>query len=203
MSDIQRWYRYFVEKQILEKVSLSFDTAYVYHYSTTLDDEVNRIWPEKWGTGKILFLVTRYAMLGSVVFDFLRDRPLYVMLPLKMCKASLLLINLMPFLSIIAAEASLWLCMYALLGAKRRYLAILMAIFATFAISCLVLMLIELTSWKAVRPIDFMQTLGYTCAYSASEVKAQAAVAVVSYIKLAWATREWKFIAYTFNDGDQ
>ncbi|RXW16521.1 hypothetical protein EST38_g9332 [Candolleomyces aberdarensis] len=86
-----------------------------------------------------------------------------------------------------AAEASLWLCMYALLGARRRYLAILMAIFVAFAISCLVLMLIELTSWKAVRPIDFMQTLGYTCAYSASEVKAQAAVAVVSYIKLAWA----------------
>ncbi|KAJ2935822.1 hypothetical protein H1R20_g1272, partial [Candolleomyces eurysporus] len=103
------------------------------------------------------------------------------------CKASLILFNLLPFIAITSANASLWLCLHALLGAKRKYLMALIVIFAGFAISCLVLMLFELNSWTAVRPMDFVQNLGYTCAYSGTSVKAHAAVATVAYIRLAWA----------------
>ncbi|RXW14592.1 hypothetical protein EST38_g11257 [Candolleomyces aberdarensis] len=126
-------------------------------------------------------------MIASVPFDILRDRPLYITLSLKACKASIILFNLLPFISTTAANASLWLCLYALLGAKRKYLMALMVIFAGFAISCLALMLKELNAWTAVRPIDFLQGLGYTCTYRGTGAKGKVAIATMAYVRLAWA----------------
>ena len=39
------------------------------YYLETIDDEVSVIWPEPWRLGKILFLTTRYSVIGRIIFE--------------------------------------------------------------------------------------------------------------------------------------
>ncbi|KAF6746654.1 hypothetical protein DFP72DRAFT_855189 [Ephemerocybe angulata] len=52
-------------------INISFDTAYVHYCLTTLADEVSIIWPQTWGPGKVLFLVTKYTPLIPALMQIL------------------------------------------------------------------------------------------------------------------------------------
>ncbi|KAF6746578.1 hypothetical protein DFP72DRAFT_634607 [Ephemerocybe angulata] len=76
----------FTYSQQLELFAFGIYTAYVYHYLTTLAEEVTAIWPQKWRAGKILFLVTRYTLIIFTAISILVGNRVGVVLPPKSCE---------------------------------------------------------------------------------------------------------------------
>ncbi|KAF6765300.1 hypothetical protein DFP72DRAFT_839157 [Ephemerocybe angulata] len=94
------------------------------------------IWPRKWQVGKILFLLTRYTPMLLIASTILNGYKINVVFPPQVC-SGLWLTGQVSFTITswssdtlnprILATVALLLCLYALLGSKRRYLAVLLA----------------------------------------------------------------------------
>ncbi|KAF6740867.1 hypothetical protein DFP72DRAFT_1132606 [Ephemerocybe angulata] len=66
-------------------IALGLWTFYLYHYLTTLAEEVSTIWPQQWRTGKILFLLLRYTPICYITLGTLSSIPLRPWATLAQC----------------------------------------------------------------------------------------------------------------------
>ncbi|KAJ3536803.1 hypothetical protein NMY22_g5874 [Coprinellus aureogranulatus] len=128
-------------------------TALIYHYITTIDQEVEHIWSQpRWKLGKIFFLTTRYSALIVMAHDLHAE--------LRQAK---------PFVGIsvarTSAEATLWLCLYALLEGKLRYFYLMVLMLVGFTIPIQVLQNISTFAQKPIPlgPLD--EYLGFPCSF--------------------------------------
>ncbi|KAF6743900.1 hypothetical protein DFP72DRAFT_1079317 [Ephemerocybe angulata] len=66
-------------------IALGFWSFYLYHYLTTLAEEVSTIWPQKWRTGKILFLLLRYIPICCMTLAIFMELRIHMDLTPKVC----------------------------------------------------------------------------------------------------------------------
>ncbi|KAF6743914.1 hypothetical protein DFP72DRAFT_931080 [Ephemerocybe angulata] len=171
-------------------ISLGFWTFYFYQYLTTLGEEVSTIWPQKWRTGKNLFLLLRYTPICYIILAILMELRIHMDLTPKICQGvdtanTLVIRRVISY----GAEVVILVCLHALLGARRRYLALLISIYTSLTVTMAIL-----GSWqdfKASRALplsELDQELGYGCTWAvdlSSDVVNLAAIP--GYINLAKA----------------
>ncbi|KAF6745799.1 hypothetical protein DFP72DRAFT_855984 [Ephemerocybe angulata] len=110
--------------------TVAFYTFYIYHYFTTLDEEVSTMWPRKWRTGKILFLSARYIPMLVMADRILSICGHFPKGAVQIDTQGRRTFNPTPYrLFRFACEVALLLCLYALLGARRRYLVLLFSVY--------------------------------------------------------------------------
>ncbi|TEB21718.1 hypothetical protein FA13DRAFT_1741653 [Coprinellus micaceus] len=169
--------------QIEEYIMLSSYAALIYYYMTTFREEVSQIWPQKRTLGKILFLTTRYAAIGSMTAMLLTNWRNYMVISIPGCQAIVYIQNIVTEVCRTSAEATLWLCLYALLEGKRRYFWILIVLFLSFSIPILALELHNVLTQKAVERSILDDLLGYPCNYEPGLYPSHESVA--NYISFA------------------
>ncbi|KAJ3524355.1 hypothetical protein NMY22_g11037 [Coprinellus aureogranulatus] len=132
-------------------------SVYVYHCLVTMDEEVRLIWSKSFTVGKSLYLLTKYspiAVYGLQISMFTFSPSGY---GYRTCKSIRVLESVTTFVTLASADGMFWLdlptrippearfkgciilCIYALLGAKRKYAWFLGVLFWVFAIPMLVL----------------------------------------------------------------
>ncbi|TEB20085.1 hypothetical protein FA13DRAFT_1743458 [Coprinellus micaceus] len=155
--------------------------ALLYHYATTFDEEVKYIWPQPtWKLGKILFLTARYASILSIISDWATSTPNFADISVVGCQVGLYASNLTGMVSRMAAEGTLWLCLYALLEGKARYLYLLIVGFLCFTIPAQVLQSFYIFSPKAITPSLMDNIVGWPCNFG--PVRHQSYYAIATYL---------------------
>ncbi|TEB21710.1 hypothetical protein FA13DRAFT_1799574 [Coprinellus micaceus] len=157
-------------------IQLGISTALFYHYATTFHEEVSQVWPQKpWKIGKVLFMTTRYSAMAAMAMEinglrnFATDNKQYVILRMSatiIMQIYTLSAAVARMLAGTGAEATIWLCLYALLGGKPKYMLLLVLLFLGFMVPIYVLQAITLYSQHAYPPDELDMALGYACAYT-------------------------------------
>ncbi|KAF5335800.1 hypothetical protein D9611_009617 [Ephemerocybe angulata] len=168
-------------------IYLSSFAIYVYHYVTTFDDEVAKIWPQMWRAGKVLFMVTRYVPLVYIATTLLDGYRVYTVLPPKACSGLWLGGQIATWIMIWSSEVVLLLCLHALLGARRRYLMMILAVYVGLTIGVHVprIKWLEQKSYSPpIGPLD--EGLGYACTWGNAVTPAsRRARTLTNYVNLA------------------
>ncbi|RXW11175.1 hypothetical protein EST38_g14680 [Candolleomyces aberdarensis] len=123
-EEIREWVMHFTSSAtVLGYIQMASYATYLSYYFETIDDEVSSIWPEPWRLGKILFLMTRYSVIGRIFFEFFNGPfPSELPISLKSCEVLNIIGNVFGIIQVYSAVASVLLCLYALLGAKKKWL---------------------------------------------------------------------------------
>ncbi|KAF6759601.1 hypothetical protein DFP72DRAFT_1063951 [Ephemerocybe angulata] len=147
----------------LEYIYLGFISAYIYHYLATFAEEVSSIWPQRWRTGKVLFLIARYVPMALIVLLVLEMRVWVIYTP-KACEGISHGVHITSKLSCTAAELVLLLCLHALLGARRRYLVLMIAVYLGLTLGAIGLLVkIYSEEARALPATRVDRDLGYPC----------------------------------------
>ncbi|TEB20094.1 hypothetical protein FA13DRAFT_1801396 [Coprinellus micaceus] len=150
--------------QILQFTQLAVFTALFYYYALTLDDEVSQIWPQPtWKMGKILFLTTRYSAMIYMSLLLVLNWPHHASISVPACEVLGLTADVSGLLVRTFAEATLWLCLYALLGGKPKYFYLLVIAFLGLSIPAIVLNSMHVMSQRAIPQNTLDHLLGYPC----------------------------------------
>ncbi|KAJ2913868.1 hypothetical protein MD484_g6535, partial [Candolleomyces efflorescens] len=105
---------------------------------------------------------------------------------LKGCLALYWITNIAMIIVSNSAEASLWLCLYALLGTKKRYLILFMTLFSAFAITSLTFGVRYISAVEAVPISPEDEMLGYSClVVPGSPTITHSTFTIVAYLNLA------------------
>ncbi|TEB20088.1 hypothetical protein FA13DRAFT_275687 [Coprinellus micaceus] len=137
-------------------IQLGISTALFYHYATTFHEEVSQVWPQKpWKIGKVLFMTTRYSAMAAMAMEINVNWPTFGVTSVSACETLLRTTN-----------TTIWLCLYALLGGKPKYMLLLVLLFLGFMVPIYVLQAITLYSQHAYPPDELDMALGYPCSYT-------------------------------------
>ncbi|KAF6750257.1 hypothetical protein DFP72DRAFT_911457 [Ephemerocybe angulata] len=151
-----------------EFVQCIFGTVYVYHYLTTVAEEVGAIWPQRWRTGRILFTLTRYTPLLAFPVDMLIGKKVHTTLTPNACEGLWMALYYTRKVTVISSELVLLLCLHALLGARHIYLISMLLIYASLTITKVILLITSgyITDVSLALPISSLdQYLGYACTW--------------------------------------
>ncbi|KAF6757878.1 hypothetical protein DFP72DRAFT_889252 [Ephemerocybe angulata] len=147
-------------------ISLGFYCFYGYHYLTTLGEEISTMWPQRWRTGKILFLLLRYTVIAYSILGLLNELRVQTVFSLEVCSALWMGKAVLYRIYSFASDLVLILCLHALLGAKRRYLALLVASLTAFTLGEIIPQAAYIEQGSRASPIDPLdEGLGYACTY--------------------------------------
>ncbi|TEB21695.1 hypothetical protein FA13DRAFT_1819370 [Coprinellus micaceus] len=150
--------------QILQFTQLAVFTALFYHYALTLDDEVSQIWPQPtWKMGKIFFLTTRYSAMTYMSLLLALNWPHHISISVPACEALGLFADVSGLLVRTFAEATLWLCLYALLGGKPKFFYFWVIAFLGLSIPAIVLSGMHIMSQRAIPQNTLDHLLGNPC----------------------------------------
>ncbi|KAF6764596.1 hypothetical protein DFP72DRAFT_1059564 [Ephemerocybe angulata] len=185
-------------KEVTDYLSISLRTEYVYRSQrirdlTTMDDEVSMIWPRKWQVGKILFLLTRYTPMLLIASTILNGYKINIVFPPQVCSGLWLTGQVSFTITSWSSDIALLLCLYALLGSKRRYLAVLLATHTGLFLGTL----LQEIGWMRegsyalpISPTD--QDLGYSCTWAGAvtpeSMRSHVLALYVNLAKSAWMT---------------
>ncbi|KAF6741806.1 hypothetical protein DFP72DRAFT_1054672 [Ephemerocybe angulata] len=147
-------------------ISLGFYCFYGYYYLTTLGEEISTMWPQRWRTGKILFLLLRYTVIAYSILGLLNELRVQTVFSLEVCSALWMGKAVLYRIYSFASDLVLILCLHALLGAKRRYLALLVASLTAFTLGEIIPQAAYIEQGSRASPIDPLdEGLGYACTY--------------------------------------
>ncbi|KAF6753823.1 hypothetical protein DFP72DRAFT_1046359 [Ephemerocybe angulata] len=186
-EELERFAADVVNSTVTEYISLAAYCFYCYNLLTTLSDEISMIWPQKWNSGKLLFLLTRYLPIfsGSLVFAY-GYRSHTIMRP-EQCSGLWWFNHVGGVVCGVLGELVVLLCLYALLGAKRIYLVLL--VFSYMALILAVEIPATQLSIEVSRALPATQLhdeFGYACnwegVYSAAALRGRQAA---TYLDLA------------------
>ncbi|KAJ3542604.1 hypothetical protein NMY22_g3447 [Coprinellus aureogranulatus] len=153
----------------------------IYYVVTTIDEEVGLVSPQRWSRGKILFVIIRNGTVMFIALEFLRNYRTYVVLSPKNCKVLEIVHGVALYLSKGAcdgkqlespfkidtkgsiSQASLALCLGALIQAKGIYLFSIMVLAMGPAIVGTVFGLVPLVQYPAEPVSKLEEELGYPC----------------------------------------
>ncbi|KAF6759615.1 hypothetical protein DFP72DRAFT_1101107 [Ephemerocybe angulata] len=136
----------------------------IYYFATTFDEEVSVIWPQSWRKlGKWLYILTRYPVPFRILFTVLGFFPIGVPASLSACTVYNRGFWVMGITSITAAEATFWVCIYALLEGKLRYLVLLVLTFLGLTIPIQVFQGLYIMQERAVPLEELTVELRYAC----------------------------------------
>ncbi|KAF6756061.1 hypothetical protein DFP72DRAFT_1117460 [Ephemerocybe angulata] len=163
----------------------------LYHYLTTLGEEVTTIWPQKWRTGEILFILLRYFPICYIILAILMELRIHMDLTPKVCQGvDIANTTAIERVILYGAEVAILLCLHALLGARRRYLALLVLIYTGLTIPVIILgnrLDSEVSRTMPLSKLD--EELGYGCTWADDFSPNSMKMAVLAgYISLAKAT---------------
>ncbi|KAF6753800.1 hypothetical protein DFP72DRAFT_1046347, partial [Ephemerocybe angulata] len=158
-------------------------SSYIFYYLTTLAEEISIMWPQRWRTGKIVFLVNRYLPLVLIGNSLLSNWAITSSVCTGLYIANgIVLYRVMN----LAFEVALLLCLYALLGASQICLALIIATYAGFTLSTTILQIGYFGEASRMLPISQMdRELGYACTWEGKvSPKAARRYAMAGYITL-------------------
>ncbi|KAF6753904.1 hypothetical protein DFP72DRAFT_900840 [Ephemerocybe angulata] len=151
----------------LEYIHLGLYTFFCYHYLTTIAEEVAIMWPQKWKTGKSLFLLPRYGPIVLATISILTSFRNYLVIAPKVCRGLAISYESTFVAYSLAAEVILLLCLHALMGAKVKYLALIMLVFWGLSLGAIFAQLDFLAENSRAAPLaEFDQGLGYPCTWA-------------------------------------
>ncbi|RXW22033.1 hypothetical protein EST38_g3816 [Candolleomyces aberdarensis] len=154
--------------KVCDYIAVSAQTICGCDYLGTLTEEVALIWPEKWGLGKILFLITRYSLLLKIVTYSLVGLPMSQKLPLKACDDLWIATNVLTLIVTYSSTGTMLVCLYALLGPNLIRFYVFTGAYLGFFITTIVLMSNDLR-WTAYEEGDTLAfAYGYSCSVSPS-----------------------------------
>ncbi|KAJ2922658.1 hypothetical protein H1R20_g14443, partial [Candolleomyces eurysporus] len=156
-EEIREYVIWFTSKVTIQGyIKVASYVTYLSYYFETMDDEVSVIWPEPWRLGKILFLMT-----GTL--------PSELPMSLKSCEVINTVGNAIGIVQTFSAVASILLCLYALLGAKKKWLfAIFVPYFCSLTVH-IVGFTFHNTSGSAVRSPYLPET--FKCTFTSRDPK--------------------------------
>ncbi|KAF6750711.1 hypothetical protein DFP72DRAFT_508578 [Ephemerocybe angulata] len=164
-SDVSIWI-------VQDYIELSLLCFYLYYYLTTLHEEVSAIWPQKWRTGKILFLLIRYTPLVFTLQGAMYDLRTHATFPAEVCGFLGIFTYITSRVAIIASEVALLFCLHALLDARFRYVVLIAATYWVLTIGNIIaLMPRYITYSKMIKVLLVPQLdreLGYACTWISS-----------------------------------
>ncbi|KAF6742444.1 hypothetical protein DFP72DRAFT_1105882 [Ephemerocybe angulata] len=171
----------------VEYIFLAYYVTYIYYYLTTLTEEMSVIWPQKLKTGKILFLLTRYSPLLLIAIRLPVDYRTFSVLPHQICTGLYLASDgAISKVIIVSAEIALLLCLHALLGARRRYLALFIAIYTGLTLGAYIpgyQIVIQASHTSPISELD--EALGYPCTWDEDiSQSARNALVAAGYVSL-------------------
>ncbi|KAF6750051.1 hypothetical protein DFP72DRAFT_911676 [Ephemerocybe angulata] len=172
-----------------EYLSLALYSFYFYHFLTTLAEEVSTMWHQKRGTGKMLFFFNRYIPIAGIIQLILLEFRVHTVFTPKGCTALWIGTVVTAKATTIVSEVALLLCLHALLGASRRYLVLLLAVYTGLTLGGIIPQIghgSEAASALPIDPID--EALGYACTWeNGFTPAATAAYAAAGHVSLAKA----------------
>ncbi|KAF6749357.1 hypothetical protein DFP72DRAFT_913238 [Ephemerocybe angulata] len=185
------------ELRTIEYVMLPGYVALIYYYITTFDAEVEHIWPQPtWKLGKLLFLLTRYSSVVVRILDIIISIPLHRALGISTCQSLIMSRFAILIISNLSAEAVFWVCLYALLGGKAKYLIFLVLGFLAFTIPMQILQGFFIGTWEAVPLPQEEYEIGYSCSYIRG-IKYENLYTIGAYIAFARTTCVMIVAVYT------
>ncbi|RXW13802.1 hypothetical protein EST38_g12052 [Candolleomyces aberdarensis] len=169
-EEIREYVIWFTSKVTIQGyVKLASYITYLSYYFEIMDDEVSVIWPEPWRLGKILFLMTRYSVFARIILELFGAFPSELPISLKSCEVVNIVGNAFGIVQTFSAVASILLCLYALLGAKKKWLfAIFAPYFCSFTVH-IVGITLHFTSGSAVRSPYLPET--FKCTFTSGDPK--------------------------------
>ncbi|KAJ3541116.1 hypothetical protein NMY22_g4023 [Coprinellus aureogranulatus] len=152
-----------------EYILLSFYTLYVYYCLTTLKEAIATVHSQRWGLGRILFIILRYVTALQISINMATIYRTYFHISPKICKGLAIVSDTSYGIVNLTADVTLGLCLSALLGAKPLYLAIILFLCATYPIVTWIFNLIGNIQIPA-QEVGILDTeLGYPCYAASSE----------------------------------
>ncbi|KAF6765777.1 hypothetical protein DFP72DRAFT_868437 [Ephemerocybe angulata] len=151
---------------VLERIVLGFYAFNLYYYMTTFGGEVSAIWALKWKTGKVLFLIARYGPILYIPLTIISGFRNYLTMGPEVCKRLQIADDVSLRVCTMVSELILILCLHALLGSKRRYLALMLVLFAAFTVAITVPQIRYIA--EAAQAIELSQAdrgFGYPCTW--------------------------------------
>ncbi|KAF6741653.1 hypothetical protein DFP72DRAFT_1083335 [Ephemerocybe angulata] len=161
-----------------------------HYYTTTLAEEVSAIWSSRWRTGKVVFLLLRYAPLAwialnsPVIFKTYPVHPLAV----NVCTGFLISSDATSRTALIVSEIVVLVCLHALLGTRYRHLALIMIVYVGLTVGIYVPQFNYIVATNKAGPVDqFHQELGYACGGGTPDITdpMMHGVVVAGYVGLA------------------
>ncbi|KAF6743120.1 hypothetical protein DFP72DRAFT_1053430 [Ephemerocybe angulata] len=156
----------------------------IYYYATTFDEEVTRIWPQSnRKIGKIMYLLSRYSNIVAAVLSILTTLPTHSTMSPPAC---IRLFRAFVATSVVAVnipEAIFWVCIFALLGGRRRYMVLMIAAYLAFFVPIQVMQGITYSKTEAFPPLPWEEEIGYMCSLDGLQMKPYSLI--VPYINLA------------------
>ncbi|KAF6746358.1 hypothetical protein DFP72DRAFT_1076384 [Ephemerocybe angulata] len=195
----------FYQFTIQEYLLLSASTVLLYYYATTFEYEVcveepekerdvnilqvSRIWPQpSFRAGKILYLLARYGTILRIMCEILGFTPMGRQWNLGSCDFLQRATTGFDVIAMAAAEATLWLCLFALLEGKRRYLILMATAFLAFIIPVQVLQGIFTMELRAIPPSELYMSRRYACEFADPSPRTIGYMVVATFIVLARTT---------------
>ncbi|TEB21126.1 hypothetical protein FA13DRAFT_1800241 [Coprinellus micaceus] len=143
-----------------------FTETNVYHYCLTIGEEVTYIWSHRWTTGRILFTMARYLPMLRIASSILLEVRMKTVFPTGACRALAFIFMLSHLFASIAADGTFVLCIYALLGSRRRWMLVLGTLYIGVSIPLLVLTVLYLLGRESKLPGSGVEAeLGYACGF--------------------------------------
>ncbi|TEB28590.1 hypothetical protein FA13DRAFT_1735433 [Coprinellus micaceus] len=141
--------------------------------------EVSIIFPQRWNRGKMLYTIIRYGTLAFIALQLSRDYRVYLSISPMGCKIFLIASDAIHWVTYLACDFSLALCLGALLQAKAMYLVGIVILSCAMPFVNAVIYLIGQCQYPA-EPVSLLDAeLGYPCYVPSSE---SWAVETVMYI---------------------
>ncbi|KAJ8509406.1 hypothetical protein ONZ45_g8428 [Pleurotus djamor] len=89
-----------------------------YDYFLTFGDEVRYIWRERWSSGKIMFMMTRYPVMVEAILTYWNQ--LWPSVTIETCTTLFNITGWMFIIEVVTAETVMTLRVWALWGRSRR-----------------------------------------------------------------------------------
>ncbi|TEB11406.1 hypothetical protein FA13DRAFT_1823768 [Coprinellus micaceus] len=146
-----------------EYTYISFYCFYVYYVLTTMAEEVSIIFPQRWNRGKMLYATIRYGTILYIALQLIRDYRNYFVISPGACKAVLITYTAVHWVTYVASDFSLALCLSALLQTRAIYLAGIVILSCGNRLSTGIFNLISDFQYAA-EPVSLLDAdLGYPC----------------------------------------
>ncbi|KAF6741886.1 hypothetical protein DFP72DRAFT_227191 [Ephemerocybe angulata] len=170
-----------------EYIYLALFSSYIFYYLTTLAEEISIMWPQRWRTGKLVFLVNRYLPLVLIGNSLLIYYRFHLTMSPKVCTGLYIANGIVLYRVMnLAFEVALLLCLYALLGASQICLTLIIATYAGFTLATTILQIGYFGEASRMVPISQIdRELGYACTWEGKvSPKAARRYAMAGYITL-------------------
>ncbi|TEB28585.1 hypothetical protein FA13DRAFT_1735423 [Coprinellus micaceus] len=162
-----------------EYIVITFYCLYTYYILTTISDELSVILRQRWNRGKMLHAIIRYGTLVFIALQLTRDYRNYFSVSPMGCKALHVIYDAVLWITTMACDFSLALCLTALLQGRLIHLVGVVTLSCAVPFVNSAMNLVAQIQYPAEQVSQLDEALGYPCYSPSAEAWVEETVAFI------------------------